>query len=286
MAPLLAADPLELTSLVAQRLSSGLQVDARSGYLRTADGTALLLKVRPRFAPMKWELGEQLVADASRLAVELGGEVATDSFTSGARPKVAFTGSYAFPPYFRRWMEQDMTLSTLLSVGSVLLLVWGVFPLAAHLAGGAAATGAVGAVDGDRGGGAFWPHLGRVDGVCDHLDCHRHRCPDPAIQPPARGACPRPQPRPAAARGRTQDRSDAGQSGNDGHSGPGAGVSVLRAVRLWRAESAGAAGGAGPASKLCGDADGVSGAAAGAANQAVAGQAADPSAAGPGGAEA
>jgi predicted RND superfamily exporter protein len=126
MAPLLAADPLELTSLVAQRLSSGLQVDARSGYLRTADGTALLLKVRPRFAPMKWELGEQLVADASRLAVELGGEVATDSFTSGARPKVAFTGSYAFPPYFRRWMEQDMKLSTLLSVGSVLLL-FGVF---------------------------------------------------------------------------------------------------------------------------------------------------------------
>ena len=37
-------------------------------------------------------------------------------------PRVAFTGSYAFPPYFRRYMEQDMTRSTLLSVGAVLLL--------------------------------------------------------------------------------------------------------------------------------------------------------------------
>lgn len=147
MAPLLMADPLELVPLVARRLSasSGLPVDAQSGYLRTAAGTALLMKVRPGFEPMAWERGEKLLASASRLAESLGAELATQpqpgawasflrrlgplgrdlqvtSFADGPRPKVSFTGSYAFPPHYRRWLEQDMTISTVLSVGAVLLL--------------------------------------------------------------------------------------------------------------------------------------------------------------------
>lgn len=147
MAPLLLADPLELAPLVAQRLSlaSGLPVDSQSGYLRTSDGTALLFKVRPGFEPLAWQRGEKLIADASRLAESLGAELATrpdpsawarflrwlgplgrdlqlTSFENAPRPKVAFTGSYAFPPNYRRWLEQDMTLSTVLSVGAVLLL--------------------------------------------------------------------------------------------------------------------------------------------------------------------
>lgn len=126
LAPLLTADPLELTPLITARLSSGLQVDARSGYLRTADGTALLIKIRPRFAPLLWERGERLVAELGALAVEHGGAVAETEFASTPTPRVAFTGSYAFPPFFRRYMEQDMTRSTLLSVGAVLLL-FGVF---------------------------------------------------------------------------------------------------------------------------------------------------------------
>lgn len=151
MAPLLVADPLELAPLLAQHLSasSGLPVDTRSGYFRTADGRALLLKVRPRFAPLLWQRGDQLLADASRLATSLGAELATQpdtspwverlrrlgplgrdrhvtSFTDGPRPKISFTGAYAFPPHYRRWLEQDMTLSTILSVGAVLLL-FGVF---------------------------------------------------------------------------------------------------------------------------------------------------------------
>lgn len=127
MAPLLTADPLELVPLITARLSSGLQVDARSGYLRTADGTALLIKIRPRFPPLQWERGERLVADLGALSEKLGGEVVTTSFENRATPRVAFTGSYAFPPYFRRWMEADMTRSTLLSVGAVLLLFGGFF---------------------------------------------------------------------------------------------------------------------------------------------------------------
>lgn len=149
MAPLLTTDPLELIPLVAGRLQaqSGLPVDAQSGYLRTADGSALILKVRPRFAPLDWQRGEALVRDAVALAAGLGAEPATQPATGpwadllrrlgplGSDPqvtrfasddtagiRVAFTGAYAFPPYYRRWIEGDMTRSTVLSVGAVLLL--------------------------------------------------------------------------------------------------------------------------------------------------------------------
>ena len=122
MAPIVTADPLDLIPLLTKRLGTGLKVDATSGYLRTADGTALLIKVRPRFAPLKWERDQQLLTDAGALAKSLGAEVTESDFSTGATPKVAFTGAYAFPPYFRLWIEKDMTLSTVLSVGAVLLL--------------------------------------------------------------------------------------------------------------------------------------------------------------------
>jgi predicted RND superfamily exporter protein len=149
MAPLLTTDPLELIPLVAGRLQaqSGLPVDAQSGYLRTADGSALILKVRPRFAPFEWQRGEALVKDAVAIAARLGAQAATQPATGwwpdllrrlgplGSDPqvtrfasddtaglRVAFTGAYAFPPYYRRWIEGDMTRSTVLSVGAVLLL--------------------------------------------------------------------------------------------------------------------------------------------------------------------
>lgn len=149
MAPLLTTDPLELIPRVASRLQaqSGLPVDAQSGYLRTADGSALILKVRPRFAPMDFQRGDALMRDAIALARRLGAEPATQpeqswfatwlrrlgplgsnpqitQFSDEAHPglRVGFTGAYAFPPYYRNWIEQDMTRSTVLSVGAVLLL--------------------------------------------------------------------------------------------------------------------------------------------------------------------
>lgn len=149
MAPLLTTDPLELIPLVAGRLQaqSGLPVDAQSGYLRTADGSALILKLRPRFAPLEWQRSEALVKDAVAIARRLGAEPATQPESGpwaellrrlgplGSDPQVTrfasdetkgilvgFTGAYAFPPYYRRWIEGDMTRSTVLSVGAVLLL--------------------------------------------------------------------------------------------------------------------------------------------------------------------
>ena len=35
---------------------------------------------------------------------------------------MAFTGSYAYPPYYRLWLEQDLQRSTTISIVSVLLL--------------------------------------------------------------------------------------------------------------------------------------------------------------------
>lgn len=123
MAPLVTADPLDLLPLISRRLSSGLPVDAQSGYFRTADGKALLLKVRPGFDPMSdWQRDRRLLEDAGRLAASLGARVAGDRIVADATPTVAFTGAYAFPPYWHDWMEHDMTRSTVLSVVSVLLL--------------------------------------------------------------------------------------------------------------------------------------------------------------------
>lgn len=122
LAPLLTTDPLELLPLLTARLGTGLQVDARSGYLRTADGHALLIKIRPHFKPLDWQRGERLVEDAAALARSLGGEIALHRFDDTEQPRVAFTGSYAFPPYFRHYLEQDMSGSTVISVVAVLLL--------------------------------------------------------------------------------------------------------------------------------------------------------------------
>jgi predicted RND superfamily exporter protein len=122
MAGLLTTDPLDVVSLLTRRLGSGLKVDSTSGYLRTADGTALLLKIRPRFSPVEWDRDQKLMDDASALAVSLGGRVAQTDFANSPTPQVAFSGAYAFPPYFREWIEKDTMFSTVLSVGAVLLL--------------------------------------------------------------------------------------------------------------------------------------------------------------------
>lgn len=122
MAPIVTADPLDLIPLLTKRLGTGLKVDATSGYLRTADGTALIIKVRPRFAPLEWERDQKLLDDAANIAKSLGADVTESDFRATDRPKISFTGAYAFPPYFRMWIEKDMTLSTVLSVGAVLVL--------------------------------------------------------------------------------------------------------------------------------------------------------------------
>lgn len=123
LAPVLTADPLQLVPLVSRRLSAGLPVDASSGYFRTADGRALLIKVRPGYNPMEWRRDRQLLQEVARIARRLGAQVAGDRIPADlSRPVVAFTGAYAYPAYYRVWIEQDLHRSTTLSLGAVLLL--------------------------------------------------------------------------------------------------------------------------------------------------------------------
>jgi predicted RND superfamily exporter protein len=123
LAPVLTADPLEALPLVQGRLSSGLPVDAQSGYFRSADKKALLLFVRPKTGAFDVEADRQLMAATADLARRLGARVSDDGVMHpGAQPEIAFTGPCAYTLFWRDWLHRDMQLSTTLSGVAVLLL--------------------------------------------------------------------------------------------------------------------------------------------------------------------
>lgn len=153
LAPLLTADPLELTTLLGRRLQSSLPVDTRSGYFRSADGHALLIFVRPATSPFDIAADRRLLDDATRLAERLGGRASGGQFAAiGPQPTVSFTGPYAYAPEYAAWLEHDLQVSTIVSTVAVLLffglllgalraLPWVALPLllGLWLMGGAAA---------------------------------------------------------------------------------------------------------------------------------------------------
>jgi uncharacterized protein len=123
LAPLLTMDPLEALPLVQARLSSGLPVDAQSGYFRSADQKALLLFVRPRASAFDVEADRSLIAAAGAAAERLGARLASDGVLhGGTTPEVAFTGPCAYTLSWRDWLHRDMSLSTAISAGAVLVL--------------------------------------------------------------------------------------------------------------------------------------------------------------------
>jgi predicted RND superfamily exporter protein len=123
LAPVLTADPLEALPLVQGRLSSGLPVDAQSGYFRSADKKALLLFVRPKTGAFDVEADRALIAATSDVAKRLGARVSDDGVMHpGAQPEIAFTGPCAYTLFWRDWLHRDMQLSTTLSGVAVLLL--------------------------------------------------------------------------------------------------------------------------------------------------------------------
>ena len=119
--PILTADPLQLLDTVSQRLSSGLPVDTRSGYFKSKDGHALILYVRPRVGTFDAEADRRLIADAARLARELGARLSDGDF-SGRGLEVGFTGAAAYTLTYRDWLHRDASLSTPLSGLAVLVL--------------------------------------------------------------------------------------------------------------------------------------------------------------------
>ena len=127
LAPILTTDPLELLPLISSRLSHGLPVDARSGYLQSADGKALMLYVRPHAPTSDYRADRRLIDDAGAMAQRLGARVSHDGrFHGGAQPEVSFTGACAFWMYYQDWLHRDMQLSTVLSAVAVLVL-FGIF---------------------------------------------------------------------------------------------------------------------------------------------------------------
>ncbi len=121
--PLLTLDPLEALPLVQKRLSSGLPVDAQSGYFRSADKRALLLFVRPRASAFDVEADRALIAAASAAAERLGARLSSDGNPhAGAQPEVSFTGPCAYTLAWRDWLHRDMSLSTIISAVAVLVL--------------------------------------------------------------------------------------------------------------------------------------------------------------------
>jgi predicted RND superfamily exporter protein len=122
LAPLITADPLELLPLLGKRLASGLPVDAQSGYFRSADGRALLVFIQPRTSAFDAEADRALIAEASRLATQLGARVTDGRYAGTAQPEVSFTGACAYALYYRDWLHRDMQLSTTVSAVAVLVL--------------------------------------------------------------------------------------------------------------------------------------------------------------------
>jgi predicted RND superfamily exporter protein len=121
--PMVTMDPLEALPLVQGRLSSGLPVDAQSGYFRSQDKKALLLFVRPHASAFDVEADRGLIAASTAIAERLGARVSLDGVIHpGAQPEVSFTGPCAYTLAWRDWLHRDMQLSTTLSGVAVLVL--------------------------------------------------------------------------------------------------------------------------------------------------------------------
>jgi len=121
LAPLITADPLDLLPTVAARLQSGLPVDTRSGYFKSADGKALMIYVRPKTTSYDVEADRALIAAATAAAQRLGARVTEGTF-GGPGLTVSFTGACAYTLYYRDWLHRDASLSTPVSAIAVLVL--------------------------------------------------------------------------------------------------------------------------------------------------------------------
>jgi uncharacterized protein len=121
LAPIVTTDPLELLPVIAERLSSGLPVDTRSGYFKSADGKALIIYVRPKGGSYDVEANRALITMATHAATKLGARVTEGEF-GGPGITVSFTGACAYTLYYRDWLHRDASLSTPASAIAVLLL--------------------------------------------------------------------------------------------------------------------------------------------------------------------
>lgn len=122
LAPILTADPFELLPLVQKRLGAGVAIDASSGLFKSADGTALLVYLRPAHPGSDPEATRALIAAVADAARPLGGTLTDGDFSGGASVELSLTGPSIYALSYRDWLHRDMTRSTVLSALSVLVL--------------------------------------------------------------------------------------------------------------------------------------------------------------------
>jgi predicted RND superfamily exporter protein len=115
---ILTMDPLGLLTTLAEHLSRrGLPVDPESGYYLGSHGTALLMILRPAGSSYEISFNKKLLNGLAKIEDEV-----RSAMGEGAAVAVSYTGSYVYAFYFARWLQQDFTVLSLLSLGGLILL--------------------------------------------------------------------------------------------------------------------------------------------------------------------
>jgi len=111
-------DPLGITGLAGQALASGLgdrRLNVGGGYLRSADGTALLLIVRPTRTAFDIVFTTELMAQVRAAEAQARGASGSE-----ATLRVGYTGSYAFALEDATTIRWDIAQYTVLALVGVL----------------------------------------------------------------------------------------------------------------------------------------------------------------------
>lgn len=113
-------DPLGLRPLVAAELarSYGSESSLRDGYLTAADGSALLVLVRPRAPAFDSAFSARLLRQVQAEAAALRAEPAF------APPRVRYTGSYVYALEDAGMLRADVARYTVLALGGVLAVFY------------------------------------------------------------------------------------------------------------------------------------------------------------------
>jgi predicted exporter len=118
----LRRDPLGITPLAARALAAAFDeatLNVRGGYLSTADGTALLILVRPTHNPFDIPFTTRFMQQVHAAEAQ-----ARDATPGAAAVRVGYTGSYAFALEDAATLKWDVGRYTLLALAGVLAVVY------------------------------------------------------------------------------------------------------------------------------------------------------------------
>jgi len=117
-------DPLGLRTIFLSRLGGGVsnvKLDLASGYLLSADHTAFLLIVHPKFAAHDVASTHAFMQDVARIDAEALAAFRT-AHPEAAAPRISEAGAYAINEEDAQLIRGDMVLNVIISVAGVLAL--------------------------------------------------------------------------------------------------------------------------------------------------------------------